>query len=222
MGLNDPRSGVRAVRHDETGGHGHGAGHLPIDRRGSRRQLSAGRNAALARRSRSRCHSAGCIAMTGDRPVVFVVDDDARVRDALSSLLASAGPRWPCLPRQPSSCGRQAGRARVPGSGPGIAGHPWARPAEGARGTRGAADRVHYGAWRCSLVGKGDEGGRRRVPVEAIRRRGAVPRDRCGDRARSGGAAEAIRAAELAAATSGSHLASVKCSPSSSPASPTS
>ena len=29
--------------------------------------------------------------MTADRPVVFVVDDDARVRDALSSLLASAG-----------------------------------------------------------------------------------------------------------------------------------
>jgi len=29
--------------------------------------------------------------VTADRPVVFVVDDDARVRDALSSLLASAG-----------------------------------------------------------------------------------------------------------------------------------
>jgi FixJ family two-component response regulator len=29
--------------------------------------------------------------MTADRPVVFVVDDDARVRDALSSLLRSAG-----------------------------------------------------------------------------------------------------------------------------------
>ena len=29
--------------------------------------------------------------MTADRPVVFVVDDDARVRKALSSLLASAG-----------------------------------------------------------------------------------------------------------------------------------
>jgi len=29
--------------------------------------------------------------MTTDRPVVFVVDDDARVREALSSLLASAG-----------------------------------------------------------------------------------------------------------------------------------
>ena len=29
--------------------------------------------------------------MTADRPVVFVVDDDSRVRDALSSLLASAG-----------------------------------------------------------------------------------------------------------------------------------
>ena len=29
--------------------------------------------------------------MTVDRPVVFVVDDDARVREALSSLLASAG-----------------------------------------------------------------------------------------------------------------------------------
>ena len=29
--------------------------------------------------------------MTAERPIVFVVDDDARVRDALSSLLASAG-----------------------------------------------------------------------------------------------------------------------------------
>ena len=29
--------------------------------------------------------------MTADRPIVFVVDDDARVRNALSSLLASAG-----------------------------------------------------------------------------------------------------------------------------------
>ena len=29
--------------------------------------------------------------MTADRPIVFVVDDDARVRVALSSLLASAG-----------------------------------------------------------------------------------------------------------------------------------
>jgi FixJ family two-component response regulator len=29
--------------------------------------------------------------MTSDRPIVFIVDDDSRVRDALSSLLASAG-----------------------------------------------------------------------------------------------------------------------------------
>jgi FixJ family two-component response regulator len=29
--------------------------------------------------------------MIGDRPIVFVVDDDARIRDALSSLLTSAG-----------------------------------------------------------------------------------------------------------------------------------
>lgn len=29
--------------------------------------------------------------MTPDRPIVFVVDDDSRIRDALSSLLASAG-----------------------------------------------------------------------------------------------------------------------------------
>lgn len=29
--------------------------------------------------------------MTAERPIVFVVDDDSRVRDALSSLLASAG-----------------------------------------------------------------------------------------------------------------------------------
>ena len=29
--------------------------------------------------------------MTSDQPVVFVVDDDARLRDALSSLLASVG-----------------------------------------------------------------------------------------------------------------------------------
>ena len=29
--------------------------------------------------------------MTSDSPVVFVVDDDARVRDALSSLLAVGG-----------------------------------------------------------------------------------------------------------------------------------
>jgi len=29
--------------------------------------------------------------MTGDRPIVFVVDDDVRIRDALASLLASAG-----------------------------------------------------------------------------------------------------------------------------------
>jgi FixJ family two-component response regulator len=29
--------------------------------------------------------------MTVDRPIVFVVDDDARIRDALASLLASAG-----------------------------------------------------------------------------------------------------------------------------------
>jgi FixJ family two-component response regulator len=30
-------------------------------------------------------------SMTSNNPVVFVVDDDARVRDALSSLLAPAG-----------------------------------------------------------------------------------------------------------------------------------
>jgi FixJ family two-component response regulator len=29
--------------------------------------------------------------MTTDRPIIFVVDDDSRIRDALSSLLASAG-----------------------------------------------------------------------------------------------------------------------------------
>ena len=46
---------------------------------------------ALVRRSQSRCPFNRWVAMTADRPVVFVVDDDARVRDALSSLLASAG-----------------------------------------------------------------------------------------------------------------------------------
>ena len=54
-------------------------------------RLSAERKSALVRHSRLRCQFTWLGAMTDDRPVVFVVDDDARVRDALSSLLASAG-----------------------------------------------------------------------------------------------------------------------------------
>jgi FixJ family two-component response regulator len=89
-----PRSSVRAVLLDKDQWDGHGLGDLPIDRRGASRQALGG----TKRRSRHDVlfQIAGCMrdhTMTTDTPMVFVVDDDSRVREALTDLLSSNGLR---------------------------------------------------------------------------------------------------------------------------------
>ena len=53
-------------------------------------------------------------SMTSNNPVVFVVDDDARVRDALSSLLAPAGHEVGGLRKSANPHSRRGGVKSVP------------------------------------------------------------------------------------------------------------
>jgi FixJ family two-component response regulator len=107
--------------------------------------------------------------MMTDRPVVFVVDDDARVRDALSSLLASAGLDVAAF----ASAGAflEADKPDVPAclvldlELPDISGLELQKElAE----REAPPIRVHYWARRHTLVGQSHEGGSRRVPDEAV------------------------------------------------------
>ena len=66
-------------------------------------RLSADRNVGFGTTFTVTLPCIGCRLMTSDQPVVFVVDDDRRVRDALSSLLASVGLEVWSSPPRPTS-----------------------------------------------------------------------------------------------------------------------
>src|SRR6185369_4030917 len=104
---------LRALLHDQARRHGHGAAHLPLDRRAARRP--AGCRTESRWRHPDALHRAGGPSMTASRvPLVYVVDDDDALRDALRFLLESAGyaaetyaaaEQFLALPRfQPGSC----------------------------------------------------------------------------------------------------------------------
>src|SRR3546814_12239447 len=81
---------IRSVRHDEAGWNGYGARDLSLDRRVAR-WAPVGRKKRTARRE-VHLHVTGRIesrVMMADDCVVFVVDDDERIREALGELLAS-------------------------------------------------------------------------------------------------------------------------------------
>src|SRR5262249_42616329 len=71
---------------------GHGAGHLPFDRPVPRRSVMG--RGQQASRSDVHFHIAGrwesCVMTTNDH-IVFIVDDDARIREALTELLEAHG-----------------------------------------------------------------------------------------------------------------------------------
>src|SRR6185312_4978097 len=89
-----PRQDIRAVLHDQGKRDGHGAGDLPLDYRVSRRAPVGGKERATG--SKVRLYAAdrdGNVAMKTDDHIVFIVDDDVRIREALTELLESHGIR---------------------------------------------------------------------------------------------------------------------------------
>src|SRR5207248_6774684 len=85
---------LRCLLHDETRWPGHGAVDQPVGHRGARGTLVG----HLERHGRGDVpvHRSGperTDAVTADAPIVFVVDDDRSVRDAISRLLDSVGLR---------------------------------------------------------------------------------------------------------------------------------
>ena len=159
--------------------------------------------------------------MTEAEPIVFVVDDDASVRT---------------LDRAPASLGRIRGadvrvRAGVPRPArartrpaclvldvrlPGLSGLDLQR--ELAAAGRRHPDHLHHRSRRHPDDGARDEGGRGRVPDQAVPQAGPARRDPRGDRARSRAhATSGARPARCASATSSSPRASARSWRSSSP-----
>ena len=116
--------------------------------------------------------------------IVHVIDDDVAVRQSLAFLLSTAGFAVRVhefghrLPRGPADSSGGLHRHRRPDARDG---RPRASaPASGGQG-RGAGHRDHR-SWRRRARRRGDEGGRRRLHREAVRRRGADRRDPVGAR----------------------------------------
>ena len=125
--------------------------------------------------------------MTTDDHIVFIVDDDARIREALGELLASHGMRAVAF----GSAGDYVGAEKpdVPAclildvELPDINGLDLqGQIAEG----ESSADRFHNRAWRHPVIGPGDQARRRGFPDQAFQRCGPHGRNPCGDRPGSG------------------------------------
>src|SRR5262249_52163113 len=88
------RQDIRALLHDQAERNGHGLGDLPVDRRISRRAgIGGGERAAWRDGSLYLANRNEVGGMTTDDHIVFIVDDDARIREAVSELLESHGIR---------------------------------------------------------------------------------------------------------------------------------
>ena len=135
------------------------------------------------------CSNAGSLEAPELNPqdhIVFVVDDDRRICEALSELLSTfdltrGDVRFRCrVPRI-----SEARRAGLPDSGRGTSGHQRTRPAKPDRAGASPADRVHHGTWRHSHVRARDQGGRGRLPDQAVQGGGPDAGDPCRHRAGS-------------------------------------
>ena len=136
--------------------------------------------------------------MTTDDHIVFIVDDDARMREALGELLESHGIRTIAFGVGRRVCSRrQAGRACLPHPRRRAAGYQRPRSAEADRGRRSSADRFPYGAWRHSLVGAGDQARRGGLSDQAVQGARSDGRNPCGDRAGSGDHGRSARSSSM-------------------------
>ena len=101
--------------------------------------------------------------MAEPKAIVFVVDDDASVREGLGSLIRSAGLGVETFASAQEFLARsRVGCAELSGLGCTTAGSERARPAEAdGGGQHRDSDYFYYGPWRCSNVGAGDESGSR-------------------------------------------------------------
>ena len=125
--------------------------------------------------------------MTADDHIVFIVDDDERIREALGELLDSHGMRAIAF----GSAGDyvDADKPDVPAclildvELPDINGLDLQRQ---IADRRSSADRLHHRPWRHSLLGARDQARRGGFPDQALQRCGPDGRDPRGDRAGSG------------------------------------
>ena len=107
-------------------------------------------------------HSASSYTLTSaEEPVVFIIDDDASVRDALGGYLSgqwACGSR--CSARRPSFCRVSFLMLPVASSStsgcPGLSGG-WDFQADLLKAGIDISDHLHDGAWRHSHDGQGDE-----------------------------------------------------------------
>ena len=104
--------------------------------------------------------------MSEEQPVVFVIDDDPSVRDALAGLLRSVGLDVRSFgSTQEFLQSKRPERARLPCAGCQIAGAQRAGlPAGAGRVGHSASDRVHHRPRRHSHVRAGNQGRSHRVP----------------------------------------------------------
>ena len=134
----------------------------------------AGRAARLGVSHRPACRNAGCRMNAEAQPIVLVIDDDAPLREALSSLFRSVGLQVKTFGSAPGiSAKRRAGRPELPGARRPIAGPERARfPGRTRQGQYPYSDRVHDRPRRYSDDRAGDESGRGGVPAQAVSRSG--------------------------------------------------
>ena len=107
-------------------------------------------------------------------PIVFVVDDDVSVRESLDLMIRWAGWQSKTFASAQEFLSRPARPgSELPDPRPQSSRPQRSRSAEARRQRpHGHAHHLHYGLRRCAGFGPGNEGGRCRVPDEAIQRRG--------------------------------------------------
>ncbi len=162
--------------------------------------------------------------MNSESPVVFVVDDDHRVREALSSLISSVGLRVAVFG---SACGisgiRKAGCPRMPCPGLATSGNQRTGTPAAVVSRRYSADCLHLRSRRYPFFRARHQGWGDRVPSKTVRRSGTASSDSRRHRSGSNRAAERDRNwPNCKGATTFSRLANGKSFPSWWPASPTS
>ena len=162
---------LRPVLHHQRKRDGDGPGDLPLDRRDCTAGVSGQpRTRTPERPSALLCLASGRVAMTRTSGVVYLVDDDSRVREALSELLASLGIEHVTFGSAAEYLGLcKVGRLRLSGTGRANAGNNRPRSATTACGRIQSPGHFYQRSWRHPIDRPRNEGGSYRIPDQAHR-----------------------------------------------------